>query len=63
MVVSMQRFNVSGCQKMDSETKCYLSNTIECLNVFVDVIVGVKNHNFNFPLILDKYNIMIVLQK
>ena len=25
--------------------------------------VGVKNHNFKFPLILDKYNIMIVMQK
>ena len=31
--------------------------------VFVDVNVGVKNHNFKFPLILDKYNIMIVMQK
>ena len=25
----MKRFNVSGCQKMVSETKCYLSTTIE----------------------------------
>ena len=33
------------------------------LNVFVDVNVCVKNHNFKFPLILDKYNIMIVMQK
>ena len=32
-------------------------------NAFVDVNVGVKNHNFKFPLILDKYSIMIVLQK
>ena len=32
-------------------------------NVFVDVNVDVKNHNFKFPLILDKYNIMIVMQK
>ena len=32
-------------------------------NVFVDVNVGVKNHNFQFPLILDKCYIMIVLQK
>ena len=32
-------------------------------NVFIDVNVGVKNHNFKFPLILDKYNIMIVMQK
>ena len=32
-------------------------------NVFVDVNVGVKNHNFKFSLILDKYNIMIVMDK
>ena len=32
-------------------------------NVFVDVHVGLKNHNFEFPLILDKYIIMIVMQK
>ena len=32
-------------------------------NVFVDVTVSVKNHNFKLPLILDKYNIMIVMQK
>ena len=32
-------------------------------NVFVDVNVGAKNHNFKFPLILDKFNIMIVMQK
>ena len=32
-------------------------------NVFVDVCVSVKNHNFKLPLILDKYNIMIVMQK
>ena len=32
-------------------------------NVFVDVNVGIKNHNFNIPLILDKCNIMIVMQK
>ena len=30
------------------------------LNVFN---VGIKNHNFNIPLILDKCNIMIVMQK
>ena len=28
-------------------------------NVFGDVNVGEKNQNFNIPLILDKYNIMI----
>ena len=27
----MQRFNVSGCQKMISGTKCYISTTIERL--------------------------------
>ena len=32
-------------------------------NVFVDVNVDMKNHNFNIPLILDKCNIMIVMQK
>ena len=48
---------------MVSETKCYLSTTIERLTYFVDVNVGVKNHNFTFLLILDKYNIMIVMQK
>ena len=32
-------------------------------NVFIDVNVGVKNHNFQFPLILDTYKIMIVMQK
>ena len=32
-------------------------------NVFVVINVGAKNHNFNVSLILDKYNIMIVVQK
>ena len=32
-------------------------------NVYVDVNVGVKNHIFKFPLSLDKYDIMIVMQK
>ena len=32
-------------------------------NIFVEVNVGAKNHNFNIPLILDKYNIVIVMQK
>ena len=31
MVVFMQRFNMSGCQKKVSETKCYLSTKIERL--------------------------------
>ena len=32
-------------------------------SVFVNVNVGVKNHKFKFSLILDEYNIMIVMQK
>ena len=32
-------------------------------NLFVDVNVGVKHHNFKFPLILNKFNIMVVMQK
>ena len=32
-------------------------------NVFVDINVGAKNYIFNIPLILDKYNIMIIKQK
>ena len=39
--------------------------TIQCvwLSEIVDVNVGIKNHNFNVSLILDKCNIMIVMQK
>ena len=32
-------------------------------NAFAHVNAGGKNHSFNIPLILDKYNIMIVMQK
>ena len=32
-------------------------------NVFGDVNVGAQNHHCNIPLILDKYKIMIVMQK
>ena len=32
-------------------------------SVFVDINVGKKNHNFNIPLISDKYNVMIIMQK
>ena len=64
MVVFKQRFDVSGCQKMVSETKCYLSTMIERQTYFFDVNVCVKNHNFkNIPLTLDKYNIMIEMPK
>ena len=31
-------------------------------NVFVKVNVSAKFHNFNIPLILKKYNIMIIMQ-
>ena len=33
------------------------------IHLFVEVNVTAKNHNFNIPLILDKYNIMTVLRK
>ena len=60
----MQRFNISGCQKTVSETKCYKSiDQNRTSYVFVEPNVGTKNHNFNIPLILDRYNIMIVMQK
>ena len=32
-------------------------------DVFIDVNVGGKNNNFKFHLILDKDNIMVVMQK
>ena len=32
-------------------------------NVFVDVNVSAKNHNFNITLILGKFNIMIMMQR
>ena len=32
-------------------------------NGFADVNVGTKNQDFNFPLVLDLYNIMIVMEK
>ena len=40
MVVSMQRFNDSDCQKIVSETKCYVSNTIESLTFLSTLIKG-----------------------
>ena len=61
MVVFMQRFNGCSCQKRVSATKCFDFNRTS--NVFIDVNVGVKNHNFNFSIILDTHNIMIVMQK
>ena len=60
-----ERFHVSGCQKTVSESNviCQLrSNVHRMSNVFVDVNVGAKNHNFNIPLILDTLNIIIVMQ-
>ena len=32
-------------------------------NVFVDVNVSAKNHNFNIPLILNKFNIVVIMKK
>ena len=32
-------------------------------NIFVDINVGTKNHNFNIPLILYKKNIILAMQK
>ena len=32
-------------------------------DVFVDLNFGVKNHNFKYPLIMDKCNFMIVMLK
>ena len=63
MAISMLRFNASGYQKIVSETKMLSFEYKRTFNVFLDVNVGVKNHNFKFSLILDKYNIMIVMQK
>ena len=48
---------------MFSETRCYFCNHNQTSNVFLDVNGGVKNHNFKFPLILDQYNIMKIMQK
>ena len=57
----MQRFNISGCQKTISETNCSLSTKFERQTYDVNVVT--KNHYFNIPLILDKHNIMIIMQK
>ena len=59
----MQRLNISGCQKTVSETKCHLSIKIECPFSICRLNVGTKNNNVNIPLISDKYNIMVVMQK
>ena len=32
-------------------------------SVFVDVNISAENHNFNIPLILNEYNIMITMKK
>ena len=49
---------MSSCQKTVSETKCYLSTKFELLTN-----LSIKNHNLNIPLILDKCNIMVEMQK
>ena len=59
----MQRFNISGCQKTVSETKCYLSTDIERPTYLSTLTSAQKNLNLNIPLISDKYNVMIVMQK
>ena len=40
MVVFMQHFNISGCQKTVSETKCYLSTTIKSLTYLLTLTVA-----------------------
>ena len=45
------------------KTTIHGKQTFDLRHVFVDVNVGIKNHNFNIPLILDKCNIIIVMQK
>ena len=51
--VSMHRFNVLRLSIDYSRTS----------NVFADVKISAKNHNFNIPLILGKFNIMIIMQQ
>ena len=63
MVGFMQRFNVvSGCRKMVSVLRLNVTR-IESPTYLSTLTSAQKNHNFNIPLILDKYNIMIVMQK
>ena len=48
---------------MISETKCVSFDYNRTSYVNIDVNVGVKKHNFKCPLVLDKNNIMTVMQK
>ena len=63
MVVFMQRFNVCGCQKTVSDIKCYLLTTTEHLTYLSTSTSAQRITISNFPLILDKFSIMIVMQK
>ena len=62
MVVFVQRSMSLAVRKEVSETKCYLSTTIE-RPTYLSTLTQAKNHNFNIPLIFNIYNIMIVMQK
>ena len=55
----MQKFNVSGCQETVSKSKCYhqLQSTVQ--RIWRQRIES----QLNIPVILDKYNMMIVMQK
>ena len=49
--------------KTNNEVVLVEPSKLKHATIFVDVNVGAKYHNFNIPLILDKYNILIVMQK
>ena len=49
-------------RKTVSETKCYLSTTLERLTYLSTLTVVQTKHNFNILLILDKYDIIIEMQ-
>ena len=63
MVVFMQRFNVTGCQKTVSETKYYLSTTIDRPTCLLTLISVQRILSFNISLILYKNNIMLAMRK
>ena len=59
----MQRFNVSDCQKTVSETQCYLSTKIQ-RPTYLSTLTSAQRITISiFLYFLDKYNIMIVMQK
>ena len=61
MVVFLQHIHVSGCQKKDSGTKCYLLITVE-RPTYLPTLTSAERITTNIPQILDKCN-MIVMQK